>query len=246
MINFPFIRQSKIAIFSRKVILNVFYPFQYTTDAVFSRIFGIGDLINVAGKNKELERQLAEEKIREQSYQMGVLENERLRDLLDFKFSKSYLDLLCAKVIGRSGSNWFGEIIISRGSRDGVKKDCAVIDPRGIVGRVTDVSSFTSKVMLITDPTSSISALDETSRDMGVIVGGAMRPLAMKYVATDAKIDKGDRIVSSGMSEIYPPGTPIGTVNDVNVRDYDIFKKVSVKPAVNFGTLEEVFIILRR
>ncbi|MCX5726540.1 MAG: hypothetical protein NT030_05110, partial [Candidatus Saganbacteria bacterium] len=92
LINFPFVRQTRIAAFSRTVILNVFYPFQYTADAIFSRIFGIGDLINAAKENKELKRDLAEAKIKTLSLDVAASENERLRDLLDFKFAKSSFD----------------------------------------------------------------------------------------------------------------------------------------------------------
>lgn len=246
LINFPPVRETRIASGTRRLILNVLYPVQYVFDALFSRIFAVFHLAGVSAENKALKKELAQSRIKELSFAALAVENERLRRMLNFEKSEGFaLNLLSAKVIGRSSSNWFGEIIIGRGSREGVTEDIAVLYSNGVVGRVTEVGFSSSKVMLITDPASSVSCVNESSRDMGVVVGGAMKPLSMKYVSTDAKIEIGDIIVTSGMSKIFPPGIPIGTVTDVSVRDYDIFKKISVKPAVNFSTLEEVFVILR-
>ena len=247
LINFPVVKETRIASGARRLILNVLYPVQYVFDAFFSRIFAVFRLAGVSAENKALRKELAESRIKEFSFTAIALENERLKRMLNFEGSKGFaLSLLSAKVIGRSPSNWFGEIIIGRGSREGVTEDCAVLDSNGVVGRVTEVGFSSSKVMLITDPASSVSCVNERSRNMGVAVGGAMKPLSIKYVSTDAKVEIGETIVTSGMSKIFPPGVPIGIVTDVFVRDYDIFKRISVKPAVNFSTLEEVFVILRQ
>ena len=67
----------------------------------------------------------------------------------------------------------------------------------------------------------------------------------MKYVSTDAEMKPGDVIITSGMSEVFPKGIAIGRVISVSKKDYDLFQKITLSPAINFSKLENVFVIVR-
>ena len=134
---------------------------------------------------------------------------------------------------------------INRGRKDGVVQDAPVINENGVVGRAIDVTRASAKVLLISDPNSSIGGLNEKSRDLGVVVGGGLENLKMKYVVPSAKIEVGDVILTSGIGGIFPKGIPIGKVKKVQMRDYDIFKQVEIEPVVDFSKLEDLFVVIK-
>ena len=97
--------------------------------------------------------------------------------------------------------------------------------------------------MLITDVESSVAAVDARSRDFGLVKGGSLDRLSMKYVDAGGDIRKGDRIVTSNVSTVFPAGIPIGEVSLASKKEHDLFYHVEIKPIVDFSKIEEVFII---
>ncbi|MFH0886826.1 MAG: rod shape-determining protein MreC, partial [bacterium] len=205
-----------------------------------NQIFIIGDL---QAKYNQLSSQYNEVLSKSQMYESLIRENEILRAQLDFKRRNYRMRMLPAEVIGRSPSQWFDSVIIDRGSVDGIRPDMVVVSPDGLVGRIFDVGRASSKVMMITDPNSSVSSVARSSRDVGVIVGAGANMLKMKYVASSAVIKEGDPVITSGASEVFPQGLKIGVITKVFKREYDLFQDVEITPAVDFSRLEDVFII---
>ncbi len=80
---------------------------------------------------------------------------------------------------------------------------------------------------------------------MGIAAGNSIGPLKIQYMSATAAIKEGDKIVTSGMSDIFPKGILIGTVRSVSKRDYDIFQKVDVNAAVIFSKLDKVFVVAK-
>ena len=119
---------------------------------------------------------------------------------------------------------------------------CAVLV--GLVGRIVEVSAFSSKAMLITDPGSSVAAEVSRSRDYGIVQGGVGNKLIMKYVAAGGEVRAGDRIVTSQISTVYPPGIPVGEVIKASKKEQDLFYHIEIRPAVDFSKIEEVYIKL--
>lgn len=120
-----------------------------------------------------------------------------------------------------------------------------MINEEGLVGRVFEVSQFSSKVLLINDPSSAVSIVDASTGDMAIASGNSIGPLTVKYMPAGAEIKAGDRIVTSGMSDIFPKGILVGTVKSFSKKDYDIFQKIEVSPAVNFSRLDKLFVVVR-
>jgi rod shape-determining protein MreC len=248
-LNMPSVKRSK-PLHSFKVLSsNVLFPFKYVFTGIYENSTGgVREFFRIKGVQQENEKLQAE--VAEYKAQIVLLnglasENDRLRGALSFR-AKSFISrLLPAEIIGRSGSNWFNVVEINRGSADNVVADSAVINDEGLVGRVFDVSKFSSKVLLITDPSSAVSVVDATTGDMGIASGNSMGPLKILYIAATAAVKEGDKISTSGMSDIFPKGVTVGMVRSVSKKDYDIFQKVSVGTAVNFSKLDKVFVIAK-
>ncbi len=248
-LNTPPVRRSKPLHIFKALASNALFPFKYVFNGIYvNSTSGVREFFRLKGVQKENEA--LKNEINGYKAQIVLLnglsvENEKLRSALYFR-SRSFIPrLLPAEIIGRSGSNWFNVVEINRGSEDKVAPDCAVINEEGLVGRVFEASRFSSKVLLITDPSSAVSVVDAETGDMGIASGNAMGPLRILYISATAAIKEGDRIATSGMSDIFPKGVTVGVVRSVSKKDYDIFQKVSVGTAVNFSRLDKVFVITK-
>jgi rod shape-determining protein MreC len=136
-------------------------------------------------------------------------------------------------------------VTIGRGSSDGVQANMAVIAPKGIVGRVVGpVAAHAARVQLLIDRDAAIGALSERSRSGGMVVGDdADRPLRMDLVSNLADVVSGDAIVASGVDGIYPKGFAIGTVESSEPGPL-LHRLISVRPAVDFSSIEQVLVVL--
>jgi rod shape-determining protein MreC len=136
-------------------------------------------------------------------------------------------------------------VTIDRGSSDGVKPDMAVIAPQGVVGRVVDSpGSEAAKVQLLIDRNAGAGALIERTGAGGVVIGADSNPpLLMDFVANLADVKVGDRVVTSGLDGIYPPGFAIGRVEKVQ-DGQGLYKHIEIRPIVDFRALQAVLVVL--
>ncbi|MDD2752493.1 MAG: rod shape-determining protein MreC [Candidatus Omnitrophica bacterium] len=177
------------------------------------------------------------------STQELLLENKRLKDLLAFK-QKSAYRVIPVQVIGHSADNWSSTLIIGKGSAAGIKRGFVVISYLGLLGRVVEVAQYSSKVVLVNDPALSVSALDQRSRQEGLVSGTLGNTLVMRYLPRDADIQVSDTIITSGLTDIYPKGLFIGTVVEVGEEFSGLSRYANIKPAVNLSGIEEVLVIV--
>lgn len=171
------------------------------------------------------------------------LENVRLKNLLSFK-QKSPYKLVVARVIARSPDSWSSNIIIDKGSQNGIKPGMVAITYLGLAGRVIETQKSTSKILLINDPNLSVSSIVQRSRQEGLVSGTLGAHLIMKYLPRDSDIRIQDKIVSSGLNGTYPKGLLIGTVVDISTEFSGLSLYAIIKPAVNLSEIEEVLIIV--
>ncbi len=249
-INFPPVRDSLPSRLARKVVLGAAYPIQYVFNSVVSgtgnSVGTVFTLWRVAGENAKLRDEVDTLSSRLNLIKDLVDENGTLRKELGFKETNPFaLKLLPAEVIARSPSNWFETVIINKGASSGVFSDQPVICREGLVGRVFEVGPFSSKVMLITDPGSSVGVMVKRTRDMGIAAGGAMNSLQVKYVSSASSLEAGDLFITSGVGGVFPKGIPVGVITRTVVRDYDLFRYVELKPLVSFSKLETVFVVTK-
>lgn len=195
-------------------------------------------------ENERLHRQVDLLKNKFNSAKEIYLENARLKELLSFK-QKSAFKVIAAQVIGRSPDSWSSVVVIDKGSGDGIRQGMAVINYLGLVGRVVETTSFTSKIMLINDPSLGVSAIVQRSRQEGLASGTLGTNLIMRYLPEGADMREADVVITSGLNAVYPKGILIGTVVDIGKEFSGLSSYAIIRPAVNLANIEEVLVVVQ-
>ena len=142
-------------------------------------------------------------------------DNIRLRKILNLEES-SNKDIISAAVISRKTGSWWRQIILNKGSKDGVEIGSTVTGPGGLLGIVKSTSLFTSSVTLLTSPESKVGVWVDRLQINGILIGtGNNYPNLILY-SKDADIKVGDFVSSSPASTLLPPNIPIGVVQSVD------------------------------
>jgi rod shape-determining protein MreC len=203
---------------------------------------GYAGLRNLKSQNDALTRDLEAAQIALQQQRALADRTRSLERLLGLR-DRSKLNTLAAEIIAAGATPDFRTLTIDKGSREGVRADMAVIAPAGVVGRVVMPSTRAAKVQLLVDRNAAAGALIERSRAQGVVTGGGDDRLRMDYVSEVADVIVGDLVVTSGIDGIYPKGYVIGQVEAVE-KSGTAYKTITVKPAVDFTSLEEALVVL--
>ena len=141
-------------------------------------------------------------------------DNSRLRQILNLQES-SNVNTISAAVISRKTGSWWRQVILNKGSKDGVEIGSIVLGPGGLLGRVKSTSFFTSSVLLLTSPESKVGVWMDRIQINGLLVGsGDDYPNLILY-SNDADIKVGDFVSSSPASTLLPPNIPIGIVQSI-------------------------------
>jgi rod shape-determining protein MreC len=205
----------------------------------------LDEYVLLAGAQREAERLRKEAgDLRREllAVQEVAQENTRLRSLLGFQETTD-LPMLPAQVIGRSASTWFRTVVLDKGSLDGVSRDSPVVTAEGVVGRIYQVNSSSSRVLLITDASSAIDALVQESRAPLVVEGRLGPSCRILYLARADEANAGDRVVTSGLGGTFPKGLLIGEISQVEATKAGVFQTAELRPSVDLSRLEEVFIL---
>ena len=142
-------------------------------------------------------------------------DNTRLREILYLQDASSN-ETISASVISRKTGSWWRQIILNKGSKDGVEIGSAVIGPGGLLGRVNNTSLLTSSVTLLTSPESKVGVWVDRIQINGLLVGlGDDYPSLILY-SKNADIKVGDFVSSSPASTLLPPNIPIGIIQSVD------------------------------
>jgi len=170
-----------------------------------------------------------------------AFENYELKSLLKFK-TKSNYNLIPATIIAKNVSKSQGVYIINIGLIDSVRKSMPVLNESGLVGIVVETSDNYSLVKSIESSTLKVSANIPRSNVYGIISwSGEM--LVMHNVPTTADINKGDRVVTSVLSTIFPPSIPIGLVVEKRSNISGLLSDIFVKPFANVNSAKNVFVL---
>jgi len=223
-------------------------PLQVITESAFDRVAALWrsylDLMEVRKQNDDLHERLRKLEFEIVGLSEVRAENERLARILHF-VQETQLDGVIARVIGRNPSNWVQSVTLNKGTLDGIAVDMAVVDGRGVVGQVMQVSPHSTNVLLAIDPTSGVDALMQEGRARGVISGTGKGRYVLKFVSRDQDVKLGDRIVTSGIGGIFPSGLLIGSVAEIKRQSTGLFQEVEAVPAVDFSKLEEVLVVTK-
>ena len=156
-----------------------------------------------------------------------------------------HLSTLAAQVIGSSGSSQSRTVYIDKGKNDGLDTGMPVITSDGVVGKIWQVYSSTSQVLLLDDQSSGVGAILETSRLQGVLRGKPSGDVILEKIMADEQVQPGEKVLTSGGDQIFPKGLAIGSVMKVS-RSADSFLTIRVRPSADLSKLEEVLVITQR
>ena len=201
-----------------------------------------GTLRDVEKENAELKRQLEAVQVELQERRALADRARGLQQLLDLR-DRSNLHTAAAEIIASSASPDFQTLTIDKGTNQELRTDMAVIAADGVVGRIVVPSARAAKVQLLIDRNAAAGALVERSRAQGVVKGGGDDRLRLEFVSEAADVAIGDLVVTSGIEGIFPKGFTIGRVDAVE-KAGPAYKRITVKPAVNFSALEQVLVVL--
>lgn len=210
--------------------------------AVLETGFELLHFKSIANENKRLKRDIAALGSRAAAMDEALSENRRLKEMLAMK-DKLAKRSIAAKVIGRDFSNWGENLIISKGSKDGMKEDMAVLSNGVVIGKVTAVGRGSSRVSLITDPEIRVAVVSQRGRAGGLMYGIAHGRCIMKFIPKEADIKAGDSVVISGTSGLYPSGFLVGKVLDVKLEFNRMYQFAVIEPAISAMAIEEVLAV---
>ena len=173
-------------------------------------------------------------------------ENEGLKEILSLKQRYQEYPTLGANVIAKDISNWYKSFNIDKGLIQGIKEEDVLLSGGGLAGHITKVDPLTSTAISIIDDRSSISVKVVRTGDTGILRGDielAEKGLCRLEIDIESEVVKGDQIITSHLSDIYPPGIPIGTVEEVTTGKNGLTQYAYIKPFVDFKHLENVLVI---
>lgn len=145
------------------------------------------------------------------------------------------------RVIGFPPENESQSVTINKGSHDGITRDDGVVNASGVVGRVLEVSPFASKIVLITDYTSSVPAMVQRGRWWGIAKGN-LTSVRLEFISQDAPIRVGDRVVT-GEARSFHSGALIGTIKTIERSDTGLYQTAVVTPAADLSSLDRIVVI---
>ena len=236
----------------KNVIGYAIIPFQ-------NGINSIGKALDGATAGLQSKQQLVEEnqqlqekvdQLTEQNSQLtqDLDELDRLQELYALDQQYSEYDKVAAQVIAMDDENWFSTFTINRGTDDGIQVDCNVITEGGLVGIVTEVGKDWATVRSIIDDSSNVSAMTMSTSDRCIVAGdlrlideGKLQFIHLKD--EDDKIQEGEKIVTSDVSDKFLKGILIGYVSEIKEDPNNLTKTGTLTPAVDFEHLSEVLVI---
>ena len=245
-------------------IHSVTNPFQNAYYALFSRLDTLFQdyiyLVGLKQENDQLKMQLKAMQEELSHHINSSVQFNLLREQLKFMEENPYQKVF-AEVVGESLDNLHHTLLINKGARVGIRKNFPVVLREGVVGRIQSVADDQAVVELIVDRRHRFQVLVQRTRermmvrgmedrlemnaeDVGIVVGTGSG-LQVQRIRMLADIQKGDRVISSGLAGIFPKGLMVGTVTNVSRERHDLFQTAEIQPVVDFNKIEGVFVILR-
>ncbi|MDR3479080.1 MAG: rod shape-determining protein MreC [Burkholderiaceae bacterium] len=232
----------------RQVVGSALYPLQMAALAPRDAFNRAGDyftsLTSLQQENRNLTRNLSVNAQLLQESQQLYAENAQLRKLLGAS-ERLQAKSLMSEILYDARDAFTRKIVLDRGSQNGVTLGQPVIDDIGVVGQVTRVYPFTSEVTLLTDKDQAISVQVVRNGLRSVAYGrGQSGVLDLKFLATNADIQKGDTLVTSGIDGVFPAGLAVAKVVQVESKSNDAFAHIVCQPSAGVDRNRQLLILL--
>ncbi|MBF0276844.1 MAG: rod shape-determining protein MreC [SAR324 cluster bacterium] len=223
------------------------FPIQMLVHTVISFSADITEsyfyLVELRKENNELKKQISALTEEVNRYIEESIQYNRLKVQLEFAEQNPDKKIF-AEVIGESIDNFHQTLQINRGSEHGVKRNFAVILKEGVVGRIETVTPYQSTVQLILDRRSRFPAILQRTRTKGLVYGNS-NGLELRRIPLRGDVKEGDRVVTNGLSGLFPKGVLVGIVKEISHNDHELFQTATLKPVVEFDNIEGVFVVLK-
>lgn len=188
---------------------------------------------------RELNYQLSDERAK---IRQALIENEKLRKLLEFKKQTTF-PVVSADVVGKTTTEVRNYATLNKGAEEGIEEGMTVMTDAGIAGLIIAASKNYSLVRLLINRDSRVAAKIQRSRIDGILVWEDDQTMIMKNIPKSYDVKVGDDVITSEYSNRFPQNIMIGRVTDVRADSSSLFRKIIVMPAVNFSSLEQVFVV---
>ncbi len=188
---------------------------------------------------RELNMQLSVESAKSRQ---SMVENATLRKMLDLPKYSDY-GLIAADVVGKTTTQLRNYATINKGKKDGVEEGMSVVTDAGLVGLVIGVSDHYAVIQLMLNRDTRVASKIQRSRVDGIIAWEGENFLTLKNIPKSYDVQAGDAVITSSFSSRFPSNIVIGRVTQVTEENNSLFRRIVVDPAVNFATLEQVFVV---
>ncbi len=201
----------------------------------------------LAKENRELTDEVNELRTQLVDYYDVKEENARLWKYYDLKQDYPSYELLPASVIRRDPASDYYAFTVNKGSSDGVAVGDPVVTDKGLVGWISQVDLSTSRVKTILSPDAKVGSIDSATRDTGIVSGTVSYAdknlTTMQKVPSQNTMQKGDIVITTGVSGMYPASLIIGEVVELKLDEYDTSTYAVIKPYDNIKNLMDVVVI---
>ena len=174
-----------------------------------------------------------------------------MKNELNIEHVLSDYDYLNATVVSRNASTWYNNLTIDKGSHNGIKEGMVVINSTGVIGKTTNVSTFSSDVKLITttDTNNKISVtIQSNGKKLTGLINGydyKTKNLEIEGISNTDTVSVGDQVYTSGLGGVFPSGILIGKLKSITTDVYDLSKIINVEPSANFEDINYVTVLKR-
>ena len=172
-------------------------------------------------------------------------ENQRLRALLEMKERQPAIGQV-AEILYAARDPFSRRVIIDKGSQTGIEAGQAVVDELGVVGQVTRVFPMTSEVTLLTDKDQAIPVEIQRKGLRAILTGAGAGAMELRFMATNADVQAGDLLVTSGLDGVYLPGLPVAKVVAVERENSLVFARIACEPVAGIERHGQVLVLGRR
>jgi rod shape-determining protein MreC len=231
----------------RSALSTLVYPLQYVVNLPIELTEWVS--VSLVTHNKLLEEnaRLKHEHLmmssKLQRYEILEGENRRLRDLLESSFRLNE-KVLVAELISVELQTFRRQVVINKGQREGAYDGQPIVDAAGIMGQIIHVGPFSSTVLLVTDPNHALPVQVNRNGLRAIAVGtGQNDKLLLENLPNNSDIHVGDLVISSGLGRRFPPGYPVGLIEQISRDPGEAFAKVVIKPSAQLSKSREVLMV---
>lgn len=205
----------------------------------------INTISGLVDENENLLQENMQLKLLNVQFKEAWIENERYREMLNFEKTTN-LEIIPAKVLNQGVTPIYNSLLLNGGIDKGIETYNAVITSDGVVGKTISVGETSTIVHMINDVNFRMGVRLQNSRHTGILEPMTDQMGLIKEIPKTIKISLDEQVLTSGFSDIFPKGLPVGYVYQIQEIDNSIYKNIVVKFYVNINTVEEVFVVRKK